>query len=212
METAKNSMMREELEGIEIRFAQIGMPGRDGTTFRMPGVNPGETEEVREFAGVILYHHPMNFYFTEGYTGERRNPACRSYDGVNGDGTPGGDCRSCPLNRFGSGERGGKACRNRRQVYVLREGDRLPVALSLPTGSLKGFEEYVTRLVFSGKRPSEVMTRFWIENTQSGGPVYAQIRFGMERVLTEEERERGVQVWGGTAGTVDMETGEIIDE
>ena len=72
------------------------------------------------------------------YTGGNQPPDCCSFDGVTGEGEPGGACRKCPLNQFGSGENGAKACKNRRRIYVLREGEIFPLLLSLPTGSLQG--------------------------------------------------------------------------
>ena len=215
---------RDELDGMEVRFTRIGTPGAHGTTFAVPGENPGETEEVPEFTGVILWHHPINFYFPEPYRGKKAEPACRSYDGVTGTGNPGGSCRDCPLNLYGSGENGGKACRNKRRVYLLREGEAMPVFLSVPTGSLKPFCDYVTWLVGKGVRPSAVATRFYIEKVKSenGRTAFSQIQFGFERKLSGEEfryvrdlaamvREYGKRrVIDEFAEQVDPETGEVL--
>jgi hypothetical protein len=42
-----------------------------------------------------------------------------------------------------TGENGSKACKNRRRIYLLREGEAFPDLLSLPTGSLKPFTKYL---------------------------------------------------------------------
>ena len=70
---------------------------------------------------------------------------------MTGEGDPGGACAKCRYNQFGSGESGGKACKNRRRIYILREGEVFPVLLSLPTGSLKEFTRYIQRLLSRGK-------------------------------------------------------------
>ena len=216
-------VFQEELEGMSVSFDRIGTPGAGGTTFEVPGENPGETDAVKEFTAVVLYHHPMSFYFTEAYSGQKAQPACSTYDGVTGVGNPGGACKNCPLNQFGSGANGGKACRNKRRVYLLREGELLPVLLSIPTGSLKAFSDYVKRLVSKGIKPSTVVTKFSIEKAQNGGPAFAQLKFTVDRRLTAEEQESvaamatqvkeyaaHATIEENPAEMIDAETGEII--
>ena len=95
--------MRDELGGMDITFDRVTIPSAGGTTFELPGELPGETDAVKEFTGVILYHHPLHAFYRERFTGGNNAPDCGSYDGMTGVGNPGGDCASCPLNQFGSG-------------------------------------------------------------------------------------------------------------
>ena len=216
-------MCQEELGDMNISFDRIGTPGAGGSTFEVPGENPGETDAVKEFSAVILYHHPMSFFFTEAYNGQKTMPACSTYDGITGTGNPGGACRECPYNQFGSGANGGKACRNKRRVYLLREGELLPMLLSIPTGSLRVFTDYVKRLITRGIKPSTVLTKFSIEKVQSGGPAFAQLKFSIDRKLNPEEiatvLDMAQQVREYAKRTVveeqpeemiDPETGEIV--
>lgn len=216
MDTDLKDLFQEELGDMNVSFDRIGMPGASGTTFEVPGLNPGETDSVREFSGVILHHHAMSFYFTEAYNGQKNLPACKTYDGVTGVGTPGGACKTCPLNQFGSGANNGKACRNKRRVYVLREGEMLPVLVSIPTGSLRPFCDYVKRLVSKGIKPSTVLTKFSIEKAQAGGPAFAQLKFSVDRRLTAEEQQavasmaQQVKEYAARA-TIEENPGEMID-
>lgn len=132
-----NEVMAEEMSGLSASFERIKIPSGGGTVFEIPGDDPDEPETVKEFSAVILYQHPLNAYYKEEYQGGSNPPDCGSYDGVCGTGDPGGLCKSCPYNAFGSGKNGAKACKNRRRLYLLREGDIFPMILSLPTGSLK---------------------------------------------------------------------------
>ena len=132
------AMMAEELDGLDIGFERIKIPSAGSTMFEVPGED-GEPEAVKEFSAVILLQHPINAYYATKYTGGNLPPDCASLDGETGVGTPGGLCAKCPLNEFDSGDNGGKACKNRRRIYVLREGEVFPLLLSLPTGSLKEF-------------------------------------------------------------------------
>jgi hypothetical protein len=143
---------------------------------------------VKEFTGVILYHHPLFAYYRDKYAGGNEPPDCGSFDGVTGEGDPGGACAKCRYNQFGSGEGGGKACKNRRLIYILREGEVFPVLLSLPTGSLKEFTRYIQRLLSRGKKSLAVVTRFSLKKAvNTGGIAYSQAQFTAERPLTETE-------------------------
>ena len=121
-----NDALSEELSGLSGSFERIKIPAGGMTVFEIPGENPDSPETVKEFSAVILHHHPLYAYYTDKYTGGSNPPDCGSFDGVIGEGTPGGDCTKCPYNKFGSGENGAKACKNRRRIYLLREGETLP--------------------------------------------------------------------------------------
>ena len=112
--------LNEELAGLTVSFDRIKIPSGGGTVFEIPGDNPDEPETVKEFSAVILYQHALNAYYKNEYTGGSNPPDCGSYDGFVGEGTPSGQCRSCPLNQYGSGKNGAKACKNRRRLYLLR--------------------------------------------------------------------------------------------
>jgi len=181
------AMMAEELDGLDAGFERIKIPSAGSTVFEMPGEDE-EAETVKEFSAVILYHHPLFAYFKSKYTGGNNPPDCGSFDGIIGEGTPGGNCKACPLNQFGSGENGAKACKNRRRVYVLNEGEIFPLLLSLPTGSLKEFTRYIKRLLSKGRKSNAVVTRFSLKKaTSNTGVVYSQAQFAIDRPLTPEE-------------------------
>ena len=181
--------MAEELNGLEGGFDRIKIPSGGMTVFEMPGETEDSPETVKEFSAVILYHHPILQYYREKYTGGSNPPDCGSYDGVTGVGTPGGSCAKCPLSQFGSGENNGKACKSRRRVFLLREGELFPMILSLPTGSLREFSRYIKRLLSKGRKSNTVVTRFSLKKaTNSSGIAYSQAAFGVDRVLSEEEQ------------------------
>ena len=181
------TMMAEELDGLDAGFERIKIPSAGSTMFEVPGED-GEAESVKEFSAVILYHHPLHSYYATKYTGGNQPPDCASFDGVTGKGNPGGACRKCPLNQFGSGDNGAKACKNRRRIYVLREGEIFPLLLSLPTGSLQEFTRYIKRLLSRGRKSNAVVTRFTLRKaTNAGGIAYSQAQFAIDRTLTPEE-------------------------
>ena len=220
--------MAEELNGLEGGFDRIKIPSGGMTVFEIPGETEDSPETVKEFSAVILYHHPILQYYREKYTGGSNPPDCGSYDGVTGVGTPGGSCTKCPLSQFGSGENNGKACKSRRRVFLLREGELFPMILSLPTGSLREFSRYIKRLLSKGRKSNTVVTRFSLKKaTNSSGIAYSQAAFGVDRVLSEEEQRliqtltEQVKAYSSTVGfdaeepdpaiSVDPETGEVVE-
>jgi len=178
----------EELAGLDLTFDRIKIPSGGGTVYEVPGEDSDESDTVKEFSAVILHHHPVFSYYKEKYTGGSNPPDCGSMEGISGVGNPGGNCTRCPLNQFGSAENNGKACKNRRRIYLLREGEVFPLILSLPTGSIKEFTKYIQRLVSKSKKSYGVVTKFALKKASSNsGIAFSQATFSIDRVLTDEE-------------------------
>ena len=183
-----NKVVASEMNGLNAVFERIKMPSGDTTVFQIPSDDPEEPELVKEFSAVILYHHPIRAYFKEKYTGAITLPDCGSLDAVNGFGEPGGVCEHCRFNAYGTGENNAKACKERRRLYLLREGEIFPIMLSLPTGSLKEFARYVMRCLSKGHKTNGVVTKFsLVKATNKGGITYAKAMFSMERELAADE-------------------------
>ena len=217
--------MSRELEGLSLSFERIKIPSAGSTVFELPGEDDSEPTTVKEFTGVILYHHPLFAYYRDKYAGGNEPPDCGSFDGITGEGDPGGACAKCRFNQFGTGEGGGKACKNRRRIYILREGEVFPLLLSLPTGSLKEFTRYIQRLLSHGKKSISVVTRFSLKKvSNAGGIAYSQAQFAVARMLTAEEipciatmaehvKQRsthvGYEAEAVSGEVIDPETGEV---
>lgn len=222
-----SDVVAEEMDGLSATFERIKIPSGGTTMFELPGDNPDEPENVKEFSAVILYHHPLFAYYKDKYAGGSNPPDCGSFDGVIGDGDPGGECAKCPYNQFGSGENGAKACKNRRRIYLLREGEVFPVILSLPTGSLKDFSRYLMRQLSKGNKSNMIVTRFSLKRAiNNSGIAYSQAQFAFDRKLTAEEyvlissmseqvktlqKALGYDSDDSVAVNVDPETGEVIE-
>lgn len=188
--TEMNEMIGEELAGLNIQFPVIKVPAGGGLAFEVPGDDPNSPDLQKEFNAVILYHHPLLSYYKEKYTGGSQAPDCGSFDGVFGIGEPGGRCAECPLNQFGTGENGGKACKTKRRVFLLREGESIPTILTLPTGSLNDFSKYVMRLISKGKKSNQVVTKFSLTKAQnSGGIAYSKVVLTTAYELTPDDIE-----------------------
>lgn len=186
-----HELFSEEMSGLTPSFERIKIPAGGGIAFEVPGDDPNNPDSVKSFKAVILHHQPINSYYKEKYDGSNNPPDCASMDGkvgIDADGVV-QTCAECPLSKFGSAEDGkGKACKQKRRIFLLREGEVLPVILTLPTGSLAEYSKYIMRLLSKGKKSNSVVTAFSLKKAQnSGGITYSQAVFAVDRDLTAEE-------------------------
>ena len=216
-----NGDFLEELSGLDNEFERIKIPAGGGTMFEFPSSNPDESDMVKDFSAVILYHHPMYVFYSSKFNGSNNPPDCLSIDGITGVGIPGGKCVNCPKNNFGSGENGSKACKNKHQMYLLRENEIFPMVLSLPTSSNREFSRYIKRLLSRGKKSDSVVTKFSLkEAVNKTGISYSQVQFSVARELDIKEIEliknysEQVKSYAQSKANLqklDITTGEIID-
>ncbi len=178
--------IKEELDGLgEISFDIVKIPSGGGRAFEVPGDDPENPDTVTELIGIIVAHYPYNIYWAAEFTGDNTPPDCFSADGKIGIVTETGEqraCADCPLNEYGSGDKGiGKACQNKHKIFLLREGDVLPLELALPATSLKPFKEYVAKKVLLTKQPKklwQVITKVTLKSAVSKtGIKYSQAAF-----------------------------------
>lgn len=183
----------EEMQGLNITFDRIKVPSGGGLAYEVPGDNPEEPELEKEFEAVILYHHPMLSYYKEKYNGANEAPNCSSIDGITGVDRDTGEmksCKDCPFNEFGSGENGGKACKVKRRIFLLRKGEALPVVFALPTTSVGDFSKYIMRIVSKGRKSNQVVTKFSLKKVQnSGGITYSKVVVSQVRELNDIEQK-----------------------
>lgn len=179
----------EEMEGLNFEFTYVKVPSGGGTAFEIPTPDGDDTDVVKEIEGVIVHHHPVNAYWAEEYSGGNEPPDCSSMDGRVGTGEPGGYCRTCPMNEWGSGSDGtGKACQNRRWVFVLQQGEMFPVLFSLPPTSLSNFGNFISRAVLQkGMRSYQVVVKAKLKKAQSSGQIdYSQVTWSVVGMLDEK--------------------------
>ena len=224
-----SNAMAEDCAGIDLQFDRIKIPAGGSTAFEFPSPDGNDTQPVKEITGVILYNHPANAFYKDKYTGGSNPPDCSSFTGINGTGNPGGSCASCPYNKFSSGEGKSKACKNRRMLYILIEGQLFPVILNLPVGSSVAYKNYVKHVLTQRQSLSSVVTTISLKKAMSDSNItFSQAVFKMVRPLTAEERTslapmiEQMKVYAANlsvsdivcdedAPLVDTETGEVIE-
>lgn len=184
-----NEALADDCQGLEFSFDRVKLPAGGGTAFEIPSAEGKDSEMAKDITGVIVYNHPAYAYYHDKYTGGNNPPDCGSFDGVNGIENPGGNCQNCPYNKFGSGDGQSKLCKNKRMLYILREGELFPITISLPTGSLKSFTNYVKSQLSRGRKLNQVVTKITLKKaTNASGIAFSQAAFGFVRMLSAEER------------------------
>lgn len=150
---------------------RIKVPAGGSLSWSIPSLS-GE-EDAKEIIGVVIHHRPVRGYWKEKFAGAKNPPDCHSDDGISGFGSPGGACRKCPLAQYGTAinEKGmpakGQACKQMKFLFVVREGDILPILVVLPPTSLKPVERYLMRLTSQAAPFYGVVTRLTLERTKS---------------------------------------------
>ena len=222
-----NEAMADDCQGLEFTFDRVKLPTGGGTAFEIPSAENEETEMAKDITGVIVYNHPAYAFYRDKYTGGNNPPDCGSFDGVKGIGTPGGNCQNCPFNRFGSGEGQSKMCKNKRMLYILLEGELFPLALSLPTGSLRSFTNYVKSQLSRARKLNQIVTKITLKKaTNASGIAFSQAVFSFVRMLNADECAavadvtETVKAYAANLTTaslaedepmIDPETGEVIE-
>jgi hypothetical protein len=199
-------ILRDNLGGQGLtprNLDRVTVPAGGGTVWQVPGIDKLRNEETID--GIIVQIQPARAYWSNpDNTGTP--PDCASLDMVYGIGmygrgsavNPEGLCATCPQDEWGSGREGrGKACRERREVYVLRAEDMLPIVVQVPITSLRALEKYAVALA-AGKadrgrshRLHSVVTRLALEQaTGAGKQKYSVIVPSFVQALTPEQARR----------------------
>lgn len=185
----------EEMDGLgTIPFDRVKIPSGGGIAFEVPGEDEENPESVTDITGVIIHHHPVNAYWKEKFSGGNEQPDCSSYDGKTGIDRETGECKNCavcPYNQFGSDHDGGagKACKNVHRVYILREGNPVPIILSLPPTSLKSMRDYIgKRILLKNMRCYNAVTKITLKKEKNASGInYSRAVFTFLGKLTAEQ-------------------------
>ena len=181
--------LADDMDGLQLTMQRVKIPGGGNLQFEIRSDDPDNPDYERKLVGVILYHHLANAYWPEGSEyDDNVPPFCQSFDGKQGYGEPGGICAACAFNQFGSTANGsGKACKNMRQVYLLRSGEYLPLQLSLPPTSLRPFNDFMNLAFVARRRPSySAIVEIGLKRAESGGYTYSVATFRKVRDLEGE--------------------------
>jgi len=154
-------------------------------------------ETLARIDGVIVFARDTRVYYKTafGKSSGKQPPDCSSSDGITGKGKPGGECSRCPLAEYGSAEEGtGQACKQVKQLFVLRGDLLLPEVVSLPPTSLKGARQFFLKLTTQGIPYYQALVGLELEKAQNAAGIqYGKAALKFLRRLTPEESARAQQ-------------------
>lgn len=195
LDVMRENMGDQGLRALDLDRLRIpsGIQPNQQPVFMVPGLTGPEM--VKSFDGIIIHWTSPRVYWQQAYgDGDVTLPDCASDDGKMGRGAPGGVCASCPLNVFGSDPKSGrsKACKEMRQLFILRPGNILPDVLVLPPTSIAAFQTLAMRLVQKAISYWKVVVRVSLEKqTQKvGGVTYAVATIEVVDALPPEDVAR----------------------
>ena len=204
----------EELDGLgTMPLDRAKFPGSGGTEFEISDdENDDESINIKSIEGVIVHHHAMNSRWENGFDGAQEPPICSAIDGKIGLNVQSGEvieCESCPYNEFGSGGEGNsKACKNVHRLYILRDGNPIPLIVALPPTSLKSFRNYISKkLLLKGRKCNQVITRITLKTAKSASNMkYSKAVFEKLGDLNEEQKRAASETGEFVKGIVALET------
>ena len=157
---------------------RVTVPAQGNTVWTVPTTEGDKHYE--EITGILIeYTSPRAYWSKPLEPGNVVPPDCSSPDGIKGIGDPGGDCVGCPFDVFGTalGEgQHGKACKEKRMIFVLQPDRTLPLVVQAPSTSLRSIREYVVGLGNIEELPFHaVYTQLTLEKVGTGPMAYGKI-------------------------------------
>lgn len=213
---AQQQLIRDNLDGpvTERDIETIKVPAGGGIAWQVP--TDGEDEVTKAFDGIIIAQRATRQYWASGIDeGGTSRPDCHSagdIDLVPGVGTPGGNCRTCPLGQFNSDPDGGdgKACKDHILLFIMMPDSFLPICLQLPTMSIKTFKEHMVKKSRAGRRFSQAVTQFTLKEVlNKAGIMYSQVQFKSVANLSPEQSAETYRLGELFEASCDKATSEI---
>ena len=176
----------------EFDVDRISVPTGGGNLWTVPTLDGDEN--AKDITGIVVYWKEPRAYWKVAFdeSGGGTPPDCSSDDGVNGIGEPGGACGVCPLAQFGTHHKGrGQACKQMRVLFMVREQEFLPIAVSCPPTSLGNMQKFFLRLAGRGIQYNHIVTRLTLgQDKNKEGIKYSAVEPAMVRMLNEYEIEQ----------------------
>ena len=146
--------------------------------------------------GVIVYARDTRAYYASKDAGNVP-PDCASSDAITGHAKPGinlgGKCAECPMARFGSAQDGGEgqACKQMKQLFMMRGESMFPEVVSLPPTSIKNARQFFLKLASQGVPYFHALVVIALDKAQNGaGQTYGKANIQFVRRLSAEEAAR----------------------
>ncbi len=146
--------------------------------------------------GVIVGSRDARVYYQSKEATANNRPDCSSLDAITGEGKPGGECARCPLAQWDSAPDGGggQACKQVKQLFMLRGQSLFPEIVSLPPTSLKAARQFLLKLLTQGIPYYHALVAIELEKAENAQKKpYGRAVFKFIRRLTSQEAAIAIQ-------------------
>lgn len=174
----------------------IKMPTGGGTHWTLETLDGGP-ETTEAIHGILIHQQTVRTYWEDEFSGGGEPPDCYSPDGEIGysmelwedrGGTR--ECGTCPFNEWGTAENGdGKACKEKKNLYLFMEDEFFPKLLRVPPTSLDPVKKYLIKLASKRIPFYAVETKLELEQDSNDSFEYSVLKPSVSRILEDEERE-----------------------
>jgi hypothetical protein len=185
---------------VSVTFDRVKVPSGGALSWELPSGNPDEPEVSKELVGVVVDDHFMSTLWLDDFAGDNTPPDATWFEvspnqvvaQINERARTAGaktDLNEDPFNAWGSGTGGrGKKAKQMYRLYVLRDGDILPIMLTVPPSSIKAWTDFKRYILGKQKLVPQVSIRMGLKKVQKDGvPAFSQITFSIDRELAEDE-------------------------
>ena len=185
-------------EGTGITCLQVKIPSGGGIAYEIED-GDGEVDSVKVIDGVIVFTHRMNARWRGDFGDDDGNkaPVCSSMDGKVGIHSETGECincETCPMNQYGSDAKGGKgkACKNMRRIYFMRQDDPNFYCLSVPPTSIRDVNKQLARIMGAKRIPyTSMIVTFKLEKAKNAnGIAYSKVVLEKKGILPTDTAKR----------------------
>jgi len=186
----------DEADGVDVILPTIQIISQ-AQVFKFPDGSKRDS-----FEGVILDISRYNIYWKTAFSsGAGVPPTCFSKDGIRPDPLSeeiqAPKCAKCPQNVYGSDINGGrgKACQNRKNLYILLKNELLPHKLAISPANIKDIDMFISSNILSkGISRLQVVVGFSLEATKNkDGIGYSKIIYHVNNVFEDEQSYKFVK-------------------
>ena len=200
------TVSEEEARAVKEAFA-TNIASGSITEFDLPRIKPvnGEAlwkiptleghQTAQSIEGVIVFARDTRAYYP-GKEIKNQPPDCSSIDGITGVAKAGvnlgGDCKTCPMAQWDSAQdSGAQACKQSKQLFMLRGNSMFLEVVSLPPTSLKAVRQFFLKLVTQGIQYHQCIVRIdLVEAKNAQQQTYGKADLKFVRRLSADEAAR----------------------
>ena len=200
------TVSEEEARAVKEAFA-TNIASGSITEFDLPRIKPvnGEAlwkiptleghQTAQSIEGVIVFARDTRAYYP-GKEIKNQPPDCSSLDGITGVAKAGvnlgGDCKKCPMAQWDSAQdSGAQACKQSKQLFMLRGNSMFLEVVSLPPTSLKAVRQFFLKLVTQGVQYHQCIVRIdLVEAKNAQQQTYGKADLKFVRRLSADEAAR----------------------